>query len=73
MTSDEHYRKMRKFFQAKKPKLKGRPDNVREALYALNEVGFWPDDVECSMEQLFMCWKVVEKLREIEFPRDLMM
>lgn len=57
------------FFVAEDPSLIGRLD---QAVYTVSELNLWPDYVHSvSTEQAIMCWKIVEKMRIAEFPKDL--
>lgn len=70
MEHDEHRQQVQTFFEFDHPKLVG---NLNEAIYTMNELGLWPDDVEVSEEQVLKCWEVVETMRRKRFPVDLCM
>jgi hypothetical protein len=49
------------------------PD-LNEALYAISELGLWPDDVDSVSEaQAFTCWQLIERLRVERLPDNLKM
>jgi hypothetical protein len=73
MTRDEYIEKVNYFFDTgvTKPEIDNKM--LSEALYTLNELDLWPNDVTVDEEQLFRCWCVVEKLKQKNFPKDLWM
>lgn len=70
MEWEEHKRQVDNFLNDYEPDLVG---NLSEALYTVNELGLWPDDVTVSMKQALFCWNIVEKMRTHEFPDELRM
>ena len=45
-----------------------------DALYTMNELGLWPDDVTVSEEQALMVWRVVQRIAVTgSFPGGLRM
>lgn len=50
------------------------PADLREALYAISELGLWPDHVDSVSEtQAFTCWQLIERLRKERLPNILKM
>lgn len=57
------------FFETEDPTLVGK---LYDAVFTISELSLWPDYVHSvSTEQAIMCWKIVEKMRITEFPKDL--
>lgn len=49
------------------------PD-LSEALYAVSELGLWPDNVDSVSEcQALTCWQLIERLRTERLPDHLKM
>ena len=46
---------------------------LTEAIHGMSEMAIWPDFVSTvSEEQVILCWRLVERLRETKvFPADL--
>jgi hypothetical protein len=51
------------------------PMALGRALYAVSELGLWPDSVDSvGVDQAVMCWRIIERLRATaEFPEELAM
>lgn len=50
------------------------PGDLSEALYAISELGLWPDNVDSvSRLQALTCWQLVERLRKERLPDALKM
>lgn len=48
--------------------------DLEEALHSASELRLWPDAVDSvSTEQAFICWKLIEQLKERKFPDYLKM
>jgi len=48
--------------------------DLNELLYAMNELGLWPDNVDSvSMDQALDSWRAVESIRGRKFPNELKM
>lgn len=48
--------------------------NLDDALYTMSEMGFWPDEIDSiSKDQAILCWKIIERLRQQTFPKNLRM
>jgi len=45
--------------------------DLNEALYAMDELGLWYDDVEVSAKQAYVCWKIINKIKKDGFPEEL--
>ncbi len=71
MNTDEHRERLKEFLFTREPYQS--PD-LNEALYAISELGLWPDSVSSvSVEQAVMCWQIVQKLMVADFPDELKM
>ena len=58
------------FFEKETPKI----PTLSKALYTLTELGLMPDYVDSvSEQQALFLWKVVETLKEKEFPEDFIL
>lgn len=40
------------------------------ALYTMNELSLWEDDVEVSLDQAIKCWQLIEYLRTNKWPEE---
>lgn len=47
---------------------------LNEALYTIDELGLWSDEIDCvSVEQVKLCWRIIEKIKTDGFPEELRM
>jgi hypothetical protein len=66
--SDDKRRALQQFLG----ELPSPPPPLEEALYALSELGLWPDAVDSvSARQAMMCWALVERVMRSGFPKEL--
>jgi len=61
-----------KFVTATRAEL-GRRQDVRNAVYALNEMHMWPDCEGMGPEAVLKAWALIERLLEEKFPDTLKM
>lgn len=65
-----HADNVEKFFEGDTQNL----EDLNNALYAVSELGLWPDDIDSvSEEQTLFCWRIIEKLKVAKFPKELSM
>jgi hypothetical protein len=79
MARDEHEKAVIDWIGDQDPRRSGQgeidPTALTRALYAVSELGLWPDSVDSvGVDQAVMCWRIIERLRATgEFPEDLRM
>lgn len=74
MTENQHRKDVLRFFNSISIEEEPEVASLPEALYAVSELGLWFDDVDSvSEDQCLKCWRIVETLKNKEFPKKLWM
>lgn len=71
---EDHKKQMMEFVNGGSPPPEIPTKMLDNALYTMNELGLWPDDVTVSEEQAIMVWRVVHRIAVTgSFPDELRM
>jgi hypothetical protein len=74
MSRDEHRAEVERWLGRPSAEPVSVRHSLRDAVYTMSELHLWPDSVDSlSVDQVMMCWHLVEVVRKRSFPDELRM